>query len=80
VEAFIWVREPSGIAEEDLAGLERHSRLASATLLLIRLVASGKPGIRGSDRPDSEATELFKSFLGRMSPDDFAQKYVSEEE
>jgi hypothetical protein len=79
-EAFVWVREPSGFSpsEADLAGLERHSRLATATIRLIQLVAIGKPGTDVLNQSDTKAVDLFKSFMKQMSPDEFARKYIND--
>ncbi len=73
-EAFIWVREPSGL-ENDLAHVERYSRLATATKSLVSVVAVGRAKTIVADRPDREATSLFKAFLERMTPDEFTKRY-----
>lgn len=63
-EAFVWVREPSGL-DSDLAGLERYSRLATATARLVPLAAAGKAETAVVDRSDRDAIDLFRDFLGR---------------
>lgn len=73
-EAFVWVREPSGL-ESDLAGLEQYSRLATATNRLVSLVAAGRAGTAIVDRPDRDAIDLFKVFMGQMTPNEFAKRY-----
>jgi hypothetical protein len=76
-EAFVWVREPSGL-DSDLAGLERYSRLATATARPVPFAAAGKAKATVADRPDRDAIDLFREFLVQMTPDEFIKRYRAE--